>query len=43
MLTYLVSYKKIVVYNVKENIFESKRFDVNVNVNVIIIFKEVKT
>jgi len=39
ILTYLVLYKKTIVYDVKESIFKSKRF----NVNIIIIFKEVKS
>jgi len=39
ILTYLVLYKKTIVYAVKESIFKSKRF----NVNIIIIFKEVKS
>jgi len=38
MLTYLVLYKKTIVYDVKESIFKSKRFEDN----IIIIFKEVK-
>jgi len=38
MFTYLVLWKKIIVYDVKESIFKSKRFDAN----MIIIFKEVK-
>jgi len=38
MFTYLVLYEKTIVYDVKENIFESKGFDVN----FIIIFNEVK-
>jgi hypothetical protein len=36
MLTYLVLYKKTIVYDIKESIFKSKRFDVN----IIIIFKK---
>ena len=38
MLTYLVLYKKTIVYDIKESNFKSKRFDVN----IIIIFKGVK-
>lgn len=39
MLTYFVLYKNTIDYDVKESIFKSKRF----NVNVIMIFDEVKS